>query len=182
MLLRTVVAAAVLLRGAGACTATLSINIDGVSVKLAFDNTASVFGTALRHVAELGDAHGGLMGGSCETGDAFCAAGELADGAHALLAERAATAARRWRRRPRRWTSQVGAHEGDSRATCCTRLRPAPRGGFAPSSSSRCGELRRCTKLRRSGRFHFVRARRRRRARAEAAGLLRTAPMRRAVS
>ena len=77
MLLRTVVAAAVL-RGAGACTATLSIDIDGVSVKLAFDNTASVFGTALRHVAELGDAHGGLMGGSCETGDAFCAAGELA--------------------------------------------------------------------------------------------------------
>ena len=89
MLLRTVVAAAVLLRGAGACTATLSIDIDGVSVKLAFDNTSSVFGTALRHVAELGDAHGGrLMGGSCETGDAFCAAGELADGAHALLAER----------------------------------------------------------------------------------------------
>ena len=52
------------LRGAGACTATLSIDIDGVSVNLAFDNTSSVFGTALRHVPELGDAHGGLMGGS----------------------------------------------------------------------------------------------------------------------
>ena len=88
MLLRTVVVAAAVLRGAGACTATLSIDIDGVSVKLAFDNTSSVFGTALRHVAELGDAHGSLMGGSCELGDAFCAAGELADGAHALLAER----------------------------------------------------------------------------------------------
>ena len=114
MLLRTVVAAAVLLRGAGACTATLSIDIDGVSVKLAFDNTSSVFGTALRHVAELGDAHGGLMGGSCETGDAFCAAGELADGAHALLAERCGDGGGGDARPAPLDVLQVGAHEGDS--------------------------------------------------------------------
>ena len=114
MLLRTVVAAAVLLRGAGACTATLSIDIDGVSVKLAFDNTSSVFGTALRHVAELGDAHGGLMGGSCETGDAFCAAGELADGAHALLAERCGGGGGGDARPAPLDVLQVGAHEGDS--------------------------------------------------------------------
>ena len=114
MLLRTVVAAAVLLRGAGACTATLSIDIDGVSVKLAFDNTSSVFGTALRHVAELGDAHGGLMGGSCETGDAFCAAGELADGAHALLAERCGDGGDGDAHPAPLDVLQVGAHEGDS--------------------------------------------------------------------
>ena len=113
MLLRTVVAAAVL-RGAGACTATLSIDIDGVSVKLAFDNTASVFGTALRHVAELGDAHGGLMGGSCETGDSFCAAGELADGAHALLAEQCGDGDGGDARPAPLDVLQVGAHEGDS--------------------------------------------------------------------
>ena len=98
-----------LLRGAGACTATLSIDIGGVSVKLAFDNTSSVFGTALRHVAELGDAHGGLMGG---TGDRRRALRRrrAADGAHALLAERCG-----------------GGDGGDARPCRWTSYRSAPR-------------------------------------------------------
>ena len=113
MLLRTVVAAAVL-RCTCACTATLSIDIDGVSVKLAFDNTSSVFGTALRHVAELGDSHGGLVGGGCEPSDAFCAAGELADSAHALLAERCGNGDDGDARPTPLDVLQVGAHVGDS--------------------------------------------------------------------